>query len=250
MNHGEINYLLGQYQSMINKHPELNKLVGYSISVTEFISNPNSHLCENVYKEFYNSLQILATLLNANLLGQVDMHSRKKLIQKERDYIKISMTNMKILEKVFKTAEKLGINTAYTYQIDLLKEKPCSINNVYLENEILEKMQKICVKVPGGDWKRTFCEQLNSLQQYKEMIENNLHPSEDLYENYQYIWNLFQESFIRLMFTNYITFHMQGIVPCLGQFLDQQIQLKIDLLEEQNRKAQKGNSKIPNVLTW
>lgn len=247
----QINKNLGILQSYINKYSELSALKNFKNSITECITTPTNILFHEAYKEFYHALQILAFVLNSNLNNQIDFSTRQQLIEKQHDIIKISILCTVIFIKTYDVCINHGIIIINNINVKKIKLKPkCKFQNIYMEKDIINQILKFCENVPGGKWKQELCEQTNLLLQYKNTISNMNTITIEIIDEYKYVWDQFQYNLLRLMFKNFITFYNLGFIACLNTFLDQQIQLKIELLQIRNKNVETIESNKPVVFLW
>lgn len=255
----DLNTQCSLFQSMINENCKLEFLYEYLNLIRKCMATPTSRLFYSINSSFINAMNMLNFLLGVCLKLQVDLNSRQVLIKEQQLYLdcahKVFVLYAAILN--YTTSKGINIDEHLKNKIHMkslskiVGDNYCDVSSIYVESKFLSILQTMCIEVFGGKWKEDMCELINVLVQQKIAIDNaqdNLSVAD--IDQYVSIWNGFQAHLLRLIFTNFIVFYNAGIIRCLGVYLNQQIQIKIDFLQRKNEILKKREQTIPPQLIW
>lgn len=248
-----INSRLANFESEVAKEPRRAKYWhNYTDSIREYIALPTESKFQTVHREFYKVLDVIHWLLHETLLAQVDLESRTGGHQRQLQYITMVRKALALLSLVWKHVRSTNISLGKpVFDIDYKEGATCPFSDVYVEQKFLAYLQTMCEHVHGKKFKHDMCNALNTLKRIKHRIDLSKPHSVQMIDEYVAVWNVFQQMFMELVFANFVKLANAGIMPCLQIFLDQQIQLKIDLLGEKELLLSKSNTnQIPMTLVY
>lgn len=253
----KLNDWCSKFESRLNESNKLNSLFGYLSLVRQCMGTPSARMVHSVNAKFVSVMNTLQFLLGDNLKQQVDLATRKMLAKEQALILECShmvfllytgIIDYVQLQGVF-VDENLRNKILLKTPAQLVSQKYCDISSIYVESKFMDIIQTMCANVFGGKWKEQICNLINVLIQQKQMVDNASELTVAMIDQYIIIWNSFQAHLLRLVFTNFIVFHNAGVIRCLGVYFDQQIQIKIDLLQQRkNILLEEGKNILPQLI--
>lgn len=131
-------------------------------------------------------------------------------------------------------AEKAFVLDAHSAEIfDMrIKTNDCNLSYVYVETQIFDFINEKCRELEGGKLKEKLCSSLTQFINIKKDLDNLEDVPILTLKRYIQCWGMFVEPLCEFVFSNYIPMYNKPIVQCFERFIDQQIQLVIDIYKE------------------
>lgn len=125
----------------------------------------------------------------------------------------------------------------------------CSLSNVYTEDKFLETIKVYCNEKQSRNEKpvTNICKLLSNLKVNKNNLDRASNRTESDYNNYLSSWNLFQREILTVASINYTKLFSSPLITCLKKFMHQQIQLKIQFLNDRQDYLDKLTEATPIV---
>lgn len=133
------------------------------------------------------------------------------------------------------------------------------VDNVnYFEKDFVKEVETKFCEVPSKmltiSDRRKFCSKLKSLKSLKYQLDivsaaQTMDPL--LVENFINCWNSFQKCFLHIVFKHFVDLSNHSFIYCIAMFLDQYVQLKIELKQYIETSEAESRQNIPYYkLKW
>lgn len=161
-----------------------------------------------------------------------------------------------ILREVYQRAfdrDLIDIMVLNLFKAKVGGKQTCSESSVYVESEIIKKLGTICSNADGGIEKEDFCNHLVYFKSSKTRLDaaqGSRSVDGPLIEGYLSVWQAFQARLVNLVFKNFINFYNENIVRCMVVFIDQQTQMKLQLLNQLSDLKLHGLKNEPTKIHW
>ena len=217
---------------------------------------PTSADIQTIYADYNSTMATLRYALIRTTSEQINPDSRKKYGPHVQNIFSLSLLCAHVLGNVLNVGSRYGIVDAELSRIVKYKLEAsdvCEQQTIYVENKMLDALSELCNTVAGGERKGEFCSTLHEFRAIKLAMDtafSNRTVTHKLIYDYRNMWQKFCRLLIDLFYDNFIELFGSRLVQCMSKFVDQQIQICVQLLEMDFRMQLAREKNTPTALAW
>lgn len=229
----------------------------YLREIQRFYTDSLYEIFQQVYVRYTALLYRTGLLLVRTLEFQNTSKRRAEYANYTTVLFNLAYSATDLLREVYQRAydrDLIDIMVLNLFKAKVQGKPTCSESSVYVESEILKKLSQVCSNVDdGGIEKEDFCNHLVYFKSSKTRLDAaQAGRSVDavLVEGYLNVWQAFQSRLVNLVFKNFVNFYNEKIVKCMVVFIDQQTQMKLQLLNQLSKLKLDGLKNEPTKIQW
>lgn len=252
--------LLIKHASYIQKialHLSTEHLQPFIRIISEFGITPCTRKYIEINNRFLAMMQECGTEIIALCNKQIDSATRVRYSENVAKIHQIALESCYCVRHINNIAMEKNIVSRVDseYFNGFIGDKKCTMNAIYVETRVIEKLQKLCENSSSCGIQESiqFCNLLAEFKNMKQKVEFsylNNDTNVNLLRLYREVYNSFQERYIKLMFKNIIVLFNENVIQCMITFLDQQIQIIIQNNHKISEIERIENFKRPAAIEW